>query len=86
MLKQKIAKLMDLQHFTSTSTNYENACKLKQDTFDLYQEVCADVDGTAKRIAELEAEVERLKQLISDDCIKPQQFGAVDDAVKGGAQ
>ena len=61
MLKQKIAKLMDMQHFTSSSSNYESACKLKQQTFDMYQEVCADVDGTAAKIADLEAEVERLK-------------------------
>ena len=42
--------------------------------------------SSANRIAELEAEVAWCKRLIRDECINPQQLGAIDDeAMKGGA-
>lgn len=50
ILKQKIAKLLDLQHWASSAVDYESACSLHRQTFDMYNEVCKDVDKLCEEL------------------------------------
>lgn len=50
ILKHKIAKLLDLQHWASSAVDYESACSLRQQTFNMYNEVCKDVDKLCEQL------------------------------------